>query len=159
MANGDDPISDESSRPGGLERAGAILAELAEAFGSALVASAEEQRIAAAGQTAAVAAALRCAARSLDASNSPGLADGADRAADRIDGLVHFVRERDWREIAAETAAFARGRPGLFGLAAVSLGFLAGRLLLLRENLDGPGDPAPAAEGGGEGADRVDRDP
>jgi hypothetical protein len=59
MANGDDPISDESSRPGGLERVGAVLAELADAFSSALAASAERQKIAAAGQTAAVAAGLR----------------------------------------------------------------------------------------------------
>src|SRR5262249_59322946 len=85
MANENDPISEESSRPVGIERTGAIFAELAEAFGSALVASAEEQRVAAAGQTAAVAAAPRCGARSLDASNSAGLTDAADRAADRID--------------------------------------------------------------------------
>ncbi len=158
MANGDDSIADESKRPHGLERAAAILAELAEAFGLAVVASVEEQRIEAAERTKAVAAALRCAARSLDELDSPSLADGADRAADRIDDAARFVRERDWREIAAESAAFARRRPGLFGLAALSLGFLAGRLLLVPEDRGGPGDRAPTAEGGGEVADRVDRD-
>jgi hypothetical protein len=61
---------------------------------------------------AAVAAALRCAARSLEQSDSPGIADGIDRAADRIDDLARFVGQRDWRELAVETAAFARRRPG-----------------------------------------------
>ena len=158
MVNGDDSVADESERPHGLERAAAILAEMAEAFGSAVVASVEEQRIEAAERTKAVAAALRCAARSLDESDSPSLAERANRAADRIDDVGHFVRERDWRDIAAEAAAFARRRPGLFGLAALSLGFLAGRLLLLPEDRGGPADRAPTAEGGGEAADRVDRD-
>jgi hypothetical protein len=156
MDNRDDATPDESDRPRGLERAVAILAELADAFGAALVASAEEQRIAAAGRVAAVATALRCAARSLDQSESPGIAEGAGRAADRIDGLAHFVQERSWREIAAETAAFARRRPGLFGLGAVSLGFLASRLLLLPVDRDGPDERTPAAEGGGETANRAD---
>jgi hypothetical protein len=158
MANGDDSIADDSKRPNGLERAAAILAELAEAFGSAVVALVEEQRIEVAERTTAVAAALRCAARSLDERDSPSLADRANRAADRVDDVARFVRERDWRDIAAEFAAFARRRPGLFGLAALSLGFLAGRLLLVPEDRGGPGDRAATAEGGGEAADRVDRD-
>jgi hypothetical protein len=155
MANGDDPLADQSKKPRGLERAGAILAALAEAFGSALVAAADEQRLEAAARTKAVAAALRSAARSLDQSDNPGLAGRADRAADRIDDVARFVGERDWRQIGAVTAAFARRRPGLFGLAAVSLGFLAGRLLLLAEDRDGPGDRAPTSESGGEAAGRA----
>ena len=155
MTNGDDSTPEESGRARGLERAGAILAELADALGSALVAAAEAQRTAAAGRVAAIAGALRCAARSLDQSENPRIADGVDRTADQIDDLARFIREQDWREIAAETTAFARRRPGLFGLAAVSLGFLAGRLLLLPVDRDGPGECTPAAEGG-EAANRED---
>jgi hypothetical protein len=149
MANGDDSTAKESGSPLGLERAGAILAELADALGAVVEAAAEEQRMAAVGRAAAVAAALRTAARSLDQSDSPGLAHCADRAADRSDELARFIRERDWREIAAETAAFARRRPGLFGLGAVALGFLAGRLLLPAER-DGRGDGTPTEAGDGE---------
>ena len=155
MTNGNDSTPEQSGRPHGLERAGAILAELADALGSALVAAAEAQRTAAAGRVAAIAGALRCAARSLDQSENPRIADGVDRTADQIDDLARFVREQDWREIAAETTAFARRRPGLFGLAAVSLGFLAGRLLLLPVDRDGPGECTSAAEGG-EAANRED---
>jgi hypothetical protein len=154
MTTGDDSMPEESGRPRGLERAGTIIAELADALGSTLVASAEAQRTVAAERVAAIAAALRCAARSLEQSDSQRIADGADRAADRIDDWARYVRERDWREIAAETAAFARRRPGLFGLAAVSLGFLAGRLLLV--DRDGSGECTPAAEGGGAAANHAD---
>jgi hypothetical protein len=124
--------------------------------GSTLVAAAEAQRTEAARRVAAIATALRCAARSLDQSDIPGIANGADRAADRIDDVARFVRERDWREIAAETAVFGRRRPGLFGLAAVSLGFLAGCVLLSTMDGDGPGKCTPAAEGDGAAASRAD---
>jgi hypothetical protein len=82
MANADDSTPGESGRPDGLERAGAILVELADALASATAASAEAQRLAAAGWVAAVAAALRCAARSLDQSESPRIAEG-DRSCRR----------------------------------------------------------------------------
>jgi hypothetical protein len=114
----------------GVDRGGAILAELAEALASALLGLAEEQRLAMAERVAAIAEAARSAARSLDRSESSTMARSVDRAADGIADLSRIVRERSWREIAAETAEFARFRPGLFGLGAIALGFLAGRLLL-----------------------------
>jgi uncharacterized protein YjeT (DUF2065 family) len=127
----------------GIERAGAIVAELADALGAALIAVAEEQEAMAAQHISAVAEAARCAARSLDRSGSPEIGHGVDGAADRIDDLARVVREREWRDIAAATAAFARRRPRLFGLGAIALGFLVGRLLA------SPAEPAetPAAAG------------
>jgi hypothetical protein len=148
MTKADDSTPEEGGRPCGRERATAILADLADALGSALAAAVQEQRTAAAGQAAALAAAARCAARSLQEADNPGIADGLDRVADRIDDLARFVHERDWRDMAAETAAFARRRPGLFGMAAVSLGFFAGRLLLSPIGRDEPGDTAAAGEAG-----------
>jgi hypothetical protein len=148
------------------ERAGAIIAELADAFGSALMAVAEEQGVKAGERVSAVAEAARCAARSLDQSGSAGIARGVDRAADRIDHVAGVVRRRDWREIAAATGDFARRRPGLFGLGAVAVGFLVGRLLTLPADrpidrpadrpADRPGDrngpdERPAATEGGDG--------
>jgi hypothetical protein len=136
--------------------AGAILAELADAVGSALVAAAEEQKLLAAERIAAVATALRRAAQSLDHSESPAIAGGTNRAADRIDALAHSVREWEWRDIVADAAGFARRRPALFGLAAVSLGFVAGRLLRPAVGNGAPGQPTPATEGAGQAASRAD---
>jgi ElaB/YqjD/DUF883 family membrane-anchored ribosome-binding protein len=151
------------SRPGdgagarGIERAGAIVAELADALGSALMALAEEQGVRSADRAAAIAEAARCAARSLDQSASPEIARGIDRAADGIDDIARLVRDRNWREIATETADFARRRPWLFGLGAVAIGFLAGRLLTPRVDRDGAppaAEPAPAvADGDSDAAD------
>jgi uncharacterized protein YjeT (DUF2065 family) len=93
---------------------------------------AEEQGIRLADRASAIGEAARSAARSLDGSDIPDLARGADRAAERIDGIARFLRERCWRELAAETSGFARRRPRLFGLGAVAVGFLVGRLLAVK---------------------------
>lgn len=131
-----------------IERAGAIVAELADAFCSALIGAAEEQGAKAGEQVSAVAEAVRCAAQSLDQSGSPGIARGVDRAADRIEHIADIVRRREWREIATETGDFARRRPGLFGLGAVAVGFLAGRLLTPPAAVGGDGKAAESADGG-----------
>lgn len=132
------PDPGDSSPSGGAEargtqhgrgRAGAILGELADALGAALLGLAEEERGNLADRAAAIGEAARCAARSLDRSDSPDLARGIDRVADRIDAVAGLLRARKWREIALDTADFARRRPGLFGPAAASIGFLAARLL------------------------------
>jgi uncharacterized protein YjeT (DUF2065 family) len=126
---GDPGDSRDGGRARGTDRAGAIVAEIADAFGAALTALAEEQGIGLADRTSAIGEAVRSAARSLDGSNLPGLARNVDQAAERIDDIARLVRERCWREFAAETAGFARRRPRLFGLGAIAIGFLAGRLM------------------------------
>jgi hypothetical protein len=120
----------------GRGRGMAIVAELADAFATALASLAEEERLAAGARVAAVAAAVRAAARSLEGSDSAELAGHCDRAATAIDGVADFVRDRDWRELAAGAAEFARRRPGLFGLGAVSAGYLVGRLVTLLPSPD-----------------------
>jgi hypothetical protein len=142
MADLGDARPQDDGRARGIGRAGAIVGELADAVGSALLEVAEEQGGIAADRVAAIAEAVRCAARSCDQSGSPAMARGVDRAADGIDDIAGIVRRRDWREIAAETADFARRRPGLFGLGAISIGFLVGRLLTL---------PSPPAADGADG--------
>lgn len=129
MAETDDSREDGAGAPG-IDRARAIISELAEAFAAAAASLAQEQGEKAAAEISAVAEAARCAARSLDRSDHPGLAGGVDRAVDRLDGVARAVREQNWRQIASDTCDFARRRPRLFGLAALSIGFLVGRLLL-----------------------------
>jgi hypothetical protein len=126
----------------GLERGMAIIAELADAFATALVSLVEEERLSVGARVASVAAAARSAARSLEGSESAELAGHCDRAAAAIDGVADLVRDRDWREIAAAVVEFARRRPGLFGLGAVSAGYLVGRLVTLPAHPDeaGTGD-------------------
>src|SRR5208282_6058205 len=67
---GDSRLQDDG-RARGIGRAGAIVGELADAVGSALLEVAEEQGGIAADRVAAIAEAVRCAARSCDQSGSP----------------------------------------------------------------------------------------
>lgn len=139
---------------GGFERAGAILLEVAEACGGALIGLVEEQEKRLSEQAAAFGEATRAAARSLVASDNMAIARPVEEAADRFDGFARHLSERNWREIAAGTADFARRRPGLFGLAAVACGFFAGRLLAARADRDEtgrrglPADPGSASQSG-----------
>jgi hypothetical protein len=157
MADEDGSQPRDAGKPWGIERAGAIVAELADAFRAALIAVAEEQEAAAAQHISAVAEATRCAASSLDQSGESGIAKDVAGAAERIDDLARVVRERNWREIRTATATCARRRPGLFNVGAVALGFLVGRLFT---SPAGPAEPSPTASGddgviryGGDGAE------
>ncbi len=131
MIDQSDAAADGKSMPGNAQRAAAILAEMLDALCSAARSMAEDQRLGVAGDAAAVAEAARAAARSLDRSDSPGIAAGADRLADRIDRLASAIRASRWDEIIADAKDFARGRPILFTLAAAAAGFFAGRFLSL----------------------------
>jgi hypothetical protein len=123
--------ADGKSLPGNAQRAVAILTEMLDALCSAARSMAENQRLGVAGDAAAVAEAARAASRSLDRSDSPGMAAEADRLADRIDRLASAIRESRWSEVIADTRDFARSRPILFTLAAAAAGFFAGRFLSL----------------------------
>jgi hypothetical protein len=162
MAEPGDSQSGDDTRPGGIVRIKAIVAELADACGSALATLAEEQSARAAGEIGAIAEAARCAARSFERSQSPQIARGIDRAAEGIDGVAQLIRARDWGEIAATTADFARCGPGVFGLGAMAIGFVVGRLLMpavgreptAEEALAPRGAPA-GEQGDGKAADGV----
>ena len=148
MADPGDSRPDGGAGTHGLERGMAIIAELADAFATALASMAEEERLAAGARVAAVAAAARCAARSLERSESAELAGHVDRAAEAIDGIADFVRDRNWRDIAGATAEFARRRPALFGLGALSAGYLVGRLGMLPAQRREPVEASLVDEGG-----------
>jgi hypothetical protein len=153
MAEQGDWRSQDGAAAQGIDRAAAIAAELADAFGAALIALAEEQEAMAAERISAVAEAARCAARSLGQSSIPEFAPGVARAAERIDDIGRIVRQRNWREIATGTTDFARRRPGLFGIAAMAVGFLVGRLA----TVPAARSAEPAAAGGGETPDGTGR--
>jgi hypothetical protein len=120
--------TERAERPrSGLERAAAILAEIACAAGSAAVSLAEQQKAAAVTQIDNAGEALRAAARSLEGSHNTLAADYTGRAAAEIAGLGAAIGERRWREIAGDVEAIGHRRPALFAAGAALLGFLAGR--------------------------------
>jgi hypothetical protein len=126
-----DAAADSEGMPGNAQRAAAILAEMLDALYSAARSLAEDQKLEVCGEAAAIAEAARAAARSLDRSENPGIAAGADRLADRIARFSSAIRESRWHEIIADTKDFARRRPILFSLGAAAAGFFAGRFLSL----------------------------
>jgi uncharacterized protein YjeT (DUF2065 family) len=146
----DPGVSRDGGGARGIDRAVAIVTELADAFGAALIALSEEQGLKLADRASAIGDAAGCAARSLDASDIPKLARGMDQAARSMNDVARLLHERNWREIVSETASLARRRPRLFGLGMVAIGLLAGRLLALRLDRDGLGKaPRMAAAGPG----------
>lgn len=132
MGDSNDPTSAAAGGEGvkrGLGRAKGIVDELVDALRSAAESVAGEQQLRAAERVAALAEAVRCAARSLDQSESPAIARYAQSAADQVDHWSRVVGQRNWRGIIADTEDFARRQPVLFALGAVAAGFLAGRFL------------------------------
>jgi hypothetical protein len=149
---------DGAAAPRGLDRAGAIVAELVEAVGATTAALAAERAAKAAAEISTVAEAARSAAGSFDRSDHPRFARGLDRAADEVDAVAQLVRRRDWQKVAAAIAGFAQRRPSLFGLGAITVGFATARLLLSPLDREAPGsESSPRAEAGvaksGIGAD------
>lgn len=122
---------DEASASAEELHAGArsVVGEFIDAARTAVISILDEQKDQAADRTAAVAEAVRCAERSLDAAALPTLARHAAQTAGQIDAFTTIIRERSWDELAADTAAFARRQPVVFIAAAMALGALAGRLL------------------------------
>ncbi|HMD65942.1 MAG TPA: hypothetical protein VKG22_04745 [Stellaceae bacterium] len=123
----------------GLERAKTILTEVLDATRSAVEALLDEQKQQAAERVKGIAVAVRCAAQSLERSDSRAIARYAERAADQIEGFSLLIRERRWGEIVADTGNFARRRPSLFLLGAAAAGYLAGRLLSVPTDRQRPG--------------------
>ena len=131
MAERTDSTAGDGDPAPGVERAKAILAELAEAACSAALSAVTQQKQRGARQVGGIAEAVRAAARSLDRSDSPLAAGYAEQAADRIEEFSRSLGEYSWQDIVGEVETVARRRPALFVAAAVAAGFLTGRLLSL----------------------------
>ncbi len=117
-------------------RAGSIGEQLRQAGESLLL----EQKQRAADAVHAFAEAFRHAAQALHHQQKPLAARYAEQVAERVDGFSRGVRDRDWREAVATAENYARRQPALFLAGAMTLGFLAARLLA-------PPNGAPAAQG------------
>jgi hypothetical protein len=128
MSERTDSVAAGDEAPPGLERAKAILDELADAARCVALAAAEQHKQHHVRQAGAVAEGMRAAARSLDHSQSPIAAGYADQAAERVEAFARSLDERSLGEIIGDVGGVARRRPGLFALGAVAVGFLAGRL-------------------------------
>jgi hypothetical protein len=129
MAERTDSTAGFGDRQPGLERAQAIVGELACATQAAVMSVAEEQKQRAAQQVGGIAEAVRSAARSLDRSQIPTVARYADRTAAQIEDLSRALRERRWGELVGDLEDVARRQPVLFVAVAVAAGFLVGRFL------------------------------
>lgn len=123
----EDPIGDAAER--GIEHIKAIATELVEASRSAAQSVLDEQKDNAAQQVAAVAAAVRSAAQSLDHASLPTLARYTEEAAGSIESLGQALSGRRWSELADDLEVLARRQPALFLAAAAIVGLLAGRVL------------------------------
>jgi NTP pyrophosphatase (non-canonical NTP hydrolase) len=129
----------------GVERVGAILAELADAARSAAEALLDDQKQQTAERIAEIAGAVHSAAQSLDRSDNSALARSVARAGDQVEGFSRLIRDRRWSEIAADADEFARRQPILFALGATLAGFAAGRLFSAPADRQ-PREPAPALD-------------
>ena len=139
----EDPIGRAAER--GIEYVKTIAVELVEAGRSAAQSVLDEQKESAARQLAAVAAAVRSAAQSLDQSHIPTLSHYADRAAGGVEDFGRRLGERSWNELAGDVGALARRQPALFVAGAAVAGFLVGRFLWASKNRSA-GGARPAAE-------------
>jgi hypothetical protein len=129
-----------------IERAKTILTDLLDATRSTAEALLDEQKQRAAEWVKGIAEAVRCAAQSLERSESRAIARSAERAADQIDDCSVLIRDWRWGEIVADTGNFARRRPTLFLLGATAAGFLAGRLLWVPTDRQRPGTMPPDSD-------------
>jgi hypothetical protein len=120
---------DERAAGGPLADAKELGTELASAVRDSATSLFEEQRNRAADEIAALGQALRQSARSLDQSGGT-VARYADEAAQQIGDFATTLRNRSWNELTGDIEGFARRWPTAFIVAAVGVGFAAGRFLM-----------------------------
>jgi ElaB/YqjD/DUF883 family membrane-anchored ribosome-binding protein len=89
----------------------------------------DEQKQRVAGAVHGLAEALRQASDTLEREQSGVAAHYADQAAAQIERLSETVRQQRLQDMLADAENFARRQPALFGVGAVAIGFLVGRLL------------------------------
>jgi hypothetical protein len=123
-------MGNEPRRADGVARKAADTAsELAHGAGEQVQEAVNRKKDQAADRLAAVANAVREAARSLQQQDPGGLARHADTAARQIERASGYLRERDLRGLARETEELARRRPELFLAGSVLAGLALARLL------------------------------
>jgi hypothetical protein len=88
-----------------------------------------EQKGRAADQLNTVASALRQAGSELQNSDQPSIAQYAEAAAEQVERLSSYIKEREFGELWADLQATAKRQPELFVAGALAAGFLVGRFL------------------------------
>jgi hypothetical protein len=88
-----------------------------------------EQKVRAADQLNTVASALRQAGNELQNSEQQSFAQYAEAAADQVERLSTYIKEREFGELWADLQATAKRQPELFVAGALAAGFLVGRFL------------------------------
>lgn len=88
-----------------------------------------EQKGRAADQLNTVASALRQAGNELQNSDQASIAQYAETAAEQVERLSTYIKEREFGELWADLQATAKRQPELFVAGALAAGFLVGRFL------------------------------
>ncbi len=83
----------------------------------------------AAGTLGSVAESLRTSGQQLREKDQSGVSRYADRAADKIEELSHFLESADAGDVVARVESFARREPAMFIGGAIAIGFLGARFL------------------------------
>jgi hypothetical protein len=73
--------------------------------------------------------AIRSASQELRSNDQAMFADVIDRAAEQIDGVANYLRDKDLDQLVGDAENFARRQPVIFVAGATMLGILAGRFL------------------------------
>ena len=131
----------ETGRPQGVARKAASQASrLAHQAGEGVEEAVGRRKEQAADRIAAVAGAVREAARSLQQQDPNGFARYADTAARQLERASGYLRERDLRGMLREAEGFARRRPELFLAGSVLAGLALARFLKSSSRRSHPSD-------------------
>ena len=120
------------------EKAGQVVEQVRDQVKSQL----SERKEQAAGGLGTVAQALRQTGETLRTEEQAGVAQAADSAAQLVDQISGYLRDRDIDDLVGEVENFARTNPAVFLGSAFVLGFMAARFLKSSA-------PSPASAGGG----------
>lgn len=122
-----------------------VAGQVAERAQQAATSQATARKDQAVDTLGAVAEALRQVGRQLRDQDQGAIAGYGDQAAERVDRVAGYLRERDVRDIVGEVEGFARRQPALFLSGAFTLGLVAARFL------KSSGQQAAAGGSGGSG--------
>jgi hypothetical protein len=138
---------------GGEDPRSALRGLLSDLVGAAQAAAEgwlDEHKRVASDQLGGLADGVRRLGRSIDQTQSRVVAHYAEQAAAQVEGVAAGMRTRDWGEIAADAEDFARRRPTLFILGALTGGLVLGSVLAAaaerhRRRTSASAAPAPVA--------------
>jgi hypothetical protein len=124
---GDGPAEEEGKAAGIVTEAKNAVGEVVEGLKARAASAADERKGSAAQTLGAVAGALRGAAQDLQQGEVAALGTYAENAAQQIERVAGYLRDKDLKGLTRDTETFARRHPELFLGGAFIAGVLAAR--------------------------------